>query len=35
IAQFRQDILRMARESRRQDSVYQLNIQLFPVTEQG
>lgn len=35
IAQFRQDILRMARESRRQDSVYQLNIQLFPLTEQG
>lgn len=35
IAQFRQDILRMARESRRQDSVYQLNIQLFPLTEKG
>jgi uncharacterized protein (TIGR02147 family) len=33
IAQFRQDILRMARESRRQDAVFQLNVQLFPLTE--
>lgn len=33
IAQFRQDILRMARESRHQEAVFQLNVQLFPLTE--
>lgn len=35
IAQFRQDILRLAREGRHQDAVYQFNVQLFPLTEVG
>jgi uncharacterized protein (TIGR02147 family) len=33
IAEFRNDILKMAEASAETDSVYQLNVQLFPLSE--
>jgi uncharacterized protein (TIGR02147 family) len=33
IAQFRESLLQMARDEQHADKVYQLNVQLFPLTQ--